>query len=190
MMEAFDWQALEEHLFARSREAILRFAREYPEARCSFFAYDANPIYGEFLVGFDTAEHSLQQAQEHEQQAMKRRNQMLTLPEAWRYAKYFSTDPVVTAYTPDVGFFAHSMYAHIQVSELDELSRSGAYPKGQETDDDYIEGNARIVLWKVIERLIASNAFSSLTLASPFRVGYQYHDEALVVLRILNWPRP
>jgi hypothetical protein len=32
----------------------------------------------------------------------------------------------------------------------------------------------------VIERLIANEAFNQLSLASPFRVGYQYHDEALV----------
>lgn len=189
-MEVFDWQAVEEELYARSREAILRFASEHPQARCSFFAYDANPIYGEFFVSFETAEHSLQQAQENEQRAMKRRNQMLGHPEAWRAARHFSSYPVVTEYNAHVGRFAHHMYDPIQVSELEELSASGAYPKGQETEDGYIEGNAHIVLWHVIERLIESSAFSPLTLASPFRVGYQFHDEALVVLRILNWPRP
>ena len=186
----FDWQALEEQLVEQSRETIRHFAAQYPDVTCSFFAYAVNPIYGEFLISFETAEHSLEQAQENEQEAIKRRNQMLTLPQAWRGAQYFSTHPVVTEYSPDTGLFAHPIYAHIQVSELDELSASGVYPRGGETEDDYIEGNARIVLWKVIERLIASDAFSPLTLASPFRVGYQVHDEALVVLRILNWPQP
>jgi hypothetical protein len=190
MVDVFDWQTLEEQLFERSREAILRFAREYPEARCSFFAYDANPIYGEFIICFETAENSLQQAQENEQEAIKSRNQMLSRPEAWRGAAYLSTNPPVKAYTPDVGLFAHPMYDQIRVRELDELSASDAYPKGLPQEDDYIEGNARIVLWKVIERLIASNAFSPLTLASPFQVGYQVHDDELVVLRILNWPQP
>lgn len=190
-MEAiFDWQALEEHLIEQSREAIRRFATEYPDVTCSFFAYDVNPIYGEFLVSFETAEHSLQTAQENEQEAIRRRNQMLTLPEAWRGAEYFSTHPVVIEYSPDVGLFAYPMYAQIKVYELDELSASGVYPTGLPTDDDYIEGNARIVLWKVIEQLITSDAFAPLALASPFRVGYQYHDEALTVLRILNWPQP
>lgn len=55
--------------------------------------------------------------------------------------------------------------------------------------DDYAEGNTRIVLWRVIERLIESNAFGQLPLASPFRLGYQMHDDALTVLRILNWPQ-
>jgi hypothetical protein len=186
-MVDFDWQALEGLLFKRSQEAILRFATEYPKAICSFFAYDTNPIYGEFFVSFETAKHSLQQAQENEQQAMKRRTQMLSHPWSWRGARHFSAYPAVMEYTPSVGLFAHHMYELIQVSELDELSRSGAYPKGHETDDDYIEGNARIVLWKVIERLIASDAFSPLSLTSPFRVGYQFHDETLIVLRILNW---
>lgn len=84
-MEAvFDGKTLEEHLIEQSREAIRRFATEYPDVTCSFFAYNVNPIYGEFLVSFDIAAPALEQVRENEQEAMKSRNQMLTLPEAWR----------------------------------------------------------------------------------------------------------
>lgn len=52
----FDWQALEDQLVEQSRQAILQFAAEYPDVTCSFFAYDANPIYGGFLLSFETSE--------------------------------------------------------------------------------------------------------------------------------------
>ncbi len=190
MVHFFDWQALDDQLVERSRQAIFQFATEYPNVTCSFFAYEANPIYGDFHMSFETYEHSLLEAQKNEQRAIARRTQMLSHERSWRSAKYFSTDPLVTDYSPSVGRFAHLMYAGFKVRELNDLSVSGQYPQGQKHQDDYIEGNVRIVLWKVIERLIANETFNQLTLASPFRVGYQYHDEALVVLRILNWPHP
>lgn len=65
---------------------------------------------------------------------------------------------------------------------------SGNYPGGNEGSDAYIEGNTRIILWRVLERLIAAHAFDALKLASPFRVGYQLSGDCLVVMRILNWP--
>ena len=115
MVSFFDWQALEDQLVERSRQAILRFATEYPDVTCSFFAYDANPIYGDFHMSFETYEHSLQEAQENEQRAIARRNQMLSHEWFWRSAKYFSTSPLVTDYSPDVGRFAHLMYVGLKV---------------------------------------------------------------------------
>jgi hypothetical protein len=41
----------------------------------------------------------------------------------------------------------------------------------------------------VIERLIGSDVLGRLQLAATFRLGYEMHDEALTVLRILNWPQ-
>lgn len=146
-----DWQDIENRLYEESKAGILRFAAEHPEVVCSFFAYDTNPIYGEFLLCFDTLENALTVAQQNEREAIQQRKKMLTLREAWRGAKYFSTHPAVTEYSPNVGLFAYHMYASIPMRELDELSASGDYPKGLQTDDDYIEGNACIGLWKVID---------------------------------------
>jgi hypothetical protein len=62
------------------------------------------------------------------------------------------------------------------------------YPIGLAHQDDFLESNVRLVLWRVAERLVADEAFKPLTLASPFIVGYEFHDGEDVVLRILNWP--
>ncbi len=188
MNSVFDWQTLEDQLVGRSRQALLQFATEYPEVTCSFFAYDVHPYAGDFLLSFESIEHSLKQAQEQEQWAIARRSEMLSREWSWRAAKYFSTAELVTDYNAEVEYFAYHLYADLHVEELNQLSASEEYPQGGETENNYIEGNIRIVLWKVIERLIASDSFSPLTLASPFRAGYQYFGEELIVLRILNWP--
>lgn len=183
-----DWQHIEHHLFEESKRIISAFAREYPEIVCSFFAFDADPCYGYFHVCFDSYENSVQAAKQNEQEAIDRRKNMLQGTTAWKHAKYFSSDPRVTDYSPDVGYFAHHMYQEVSFQEMEDLGRSDDYPQREEHEDDYLEGNTRIVLWKVIERLIADHAFDQLHLTSPFRVGYQLHDQELVVLRILNWP--
>ena len=186
----FDWQSLEDRLYEQSRAIILQFAAEHPDVTCSFFAYDTDPKEGYFLLGFDTYENSLEAAQENEQRAIERRNQMLVHEWSWRHARSMLNIPRLTNYSPAVSDFAYHMYAQIDFQELIDLSESGSYPqKDHDVEDDYIEGNTRIVLWKVIERLIANNVFDQLHLASPFYVGFALHeDDQTPPLRILNWP--
>ncbi len=186
----FDWQSLEDRLYEQSRAVIQQFAAEHPDVTCSFFAYDTDPKEGYFLLGFDTLENSLHMAQENEQRAIKRRNQMLTHEWSWRHARSFLHTPRLTDYSPDVSYFAYHMYAQLNFQELVDLSESDNYPQPHNNiEDDYIEGNTRIILWKVVERLIASNIFDQLHLSTPFHVGYALHeDDQTTVLRILNWP--
>ena len=54
--------------------------------------------------------------------------------------------------------------------------------------DDYLESNARLVLWRVTERLVEDDAFAVLKMASPFMIGYGIHDQEETILRFLNWP--
>ncbi len=189
MALTFDWQSLEDRLFKQSKALILQFAAEHPDVLCSFFAYDTNPAYGEFLPSFDSYENMLRMAQEDEQRAIAEREQMLRQEWSWRSAHYMLHS--VSDSSPDVSDFAYHIYAEIRIDELEALSVSGTYPqKNHEAEDDYINGNVRIVLWKVVERLIAAEAFAPLHLASPFRVGYQFHDDGhFIVLRLLNWPQ-
>lgn len=185
----FDWQSLEDRLYEQSRAVIQQFAAEHPAVTCSFFAYDTDPQEGYFLLGFDTLENSLRMAQENEQRAIKQRNEMLTQDWSWRTAHFMLQFPRVTDYSPDIGYFAYPTYAQIDFQELADLSESDNYPQRQNNiEDDYIDGNVQIVLWKVIERLIVDEAFAPLHLSAPFHVGYQLHTDGLVVLRILNWP--
>ena len=189
MASTFDWQSLEDRLFEQSKALILQFAAEHPDVVCSFFAYDTNPAYGEFLPSFDSNENMLRIAKEDEQRAIAMREQTLGQEWSWRSAHYVLHS--VRDSSPDVGSFAYHIYAEIRFPELEKLSWSGNYPQTTyESEDDYINGNVRIVLWKVVERLIAVEAFAPLCLASPFRVGYQFHDDGyFIVLRLLNWPQ-
>lgn len=185
----FNWQSLEDRLFEESRAVILRFAAEHPDVTCSFFAYDTNPAYGEIFPSFDSYENMLRTAQEEEQRLMARREKVLT--QEWSWESALSKTGSVSESSPSVGYFAYHIYAETRFPELEEFSMNGGYPEPPyEWQDSYIDGNVRIVLWKVVERLIAAEAFAPLRLASPFRIGYQFHDDGhFITLRILNWPR-
>jgi hypothetical protein len=185
----FDWQSLEDRLYEQSRAVIQQFAAEHPDVTCSFFAYETDPIEGYFMLGFDTYENALRMAQENEQRAIKQRNQMLTQEWSWRHARSMLQSPRLTDYSPDVSYFTYPTYVQLDFQELCDLFESENYPQpANSVEDDYIDGNVQIVLWKVMERLIASEAFAPLHLSAPFHVGYQLHTDGLVVLRILNWP--
>lgn len=129
-------------------------------------------------------------ARENEQRAIERRNRTLVNDWSWRTASSIFKTTRLTYYSPDISYFAYPTYARIDFAELVELSESESYPQpNHDFEDDYIEGNTRIVLWKVIERLIASHVFDHLHRASPFYIGYALHEDYQTPpLRILNWP--
>lgn len=183
-----NWLVIEDRLVALSDEAIARFGTEHPEEVCSFFAYDVDLPF--FLVSFDTPANAVHVAQRTEQEAIERRAKMLAPPTAWQGAEQFSLQPPVLDYSYSTGYFAYHAFGNVKIDELEDLEFAEEYPPREEWADDYAEGNTRIVLWRVIERLIERNAFRRLRLASPCRLGYQMHDHALTVLRILNWPHP
>ena len=182
-----NWRAIEERLVQFSQEALSTFATEHPTETCSFIAIAVDlPI---FLLSLDTPSNALRVAQQTEQEAVVQRAKMLSLPTAWQGARYFLTQPPVHEYSYDSSLFAFESYAHLKIDALEDLGFAEDYPR-HETGDDYAEGNTSIVLWRVIERLIAGDALRSLHLASPCRLGYHLHDDDLTVLRILNWPAP
>ncbi len=185
----FDWQSLEDRLYEQSKTIIQQFAAEHPDVICSFFAYETDPIEGYFMLGFDTYENALRMAQENEQRAIKQRNQMLTQDWSWSTAHFILQTPRLTDYSPDVSYFTYPTYVQLDFQELCDLFESDNYPQPPNSvEDNYIDGNVQIVLWKVVEQLIASEAFAPLHLSSPFYIGYQLHTGGLVILRILNWP--
>ena len=81
------------------------------------------------------------------------------------------------------GFIANTTFA-----DWTTFFDSESYPEQVPGEDDYLAGNTRIVLWKVLERLIQEQVFSQLNMAPLFRLGHQLYEKELVVLRILNWP--
>ena len=43
----------------------------------------------------------------------------------------------------------------------------------------------RVALARVCDRLVDGKAFAKLPISLPFGVGYQYHDEKMVVCRVI-----
>jgi hypothetical protein len=184
-----NWRQNADEIFDWSKAAINRFAREHRgEKICSLF-FDTDPEYGYVLIAFDTLENSLRSARSSERLARERRAQNLTGKLTWEWAKYQLSTPVLEVFNSDSGGFAYPEYDTLEFPAWQKLAKSGDYPRGEEHDNDYLEGNVRIVLWQVTERLIENRCFRSLTRASPFMIGYGIHDQESVILRILNWPK-
>ncbi len=184
------WKKAEDKLFKWSVAAIEKFASEHPDEEICFMSFDTDPIYGYVLLAFDTLENSIKSCRKREKFALETRIKNLTKDWSWTWAKFQLSSPVLNMFNTNAGDFKFQEFASIEFLEWQKLAESGKYPKGTENEDDYLESNVRILIWKVSERLIAKNCFHSLNLATPFMIGYAIHDQEEVILRILNWPQP
>jgi hypothetical protein len=186
---AGDWEASDRKLHKASVAAIKRFAREYPgRPVCCFFFDCDEPRYGLLSISLDTPEENIRAVKEMERFAIESRRKYLRSKGAWRWAKHQVSTPVLSPFNTNSGDFEFPEYADVEFPAWVKLAAKGNYPKGVEHEDDYLESNARLVMWRVAERLVAEDAFALLTLASPFLLGYSIHDQEEVILRMLNWP--
>lgn len=189
MVHALNWEEVEQTLFNGGQAALLRFATEHSDEICSFFAFAWMIVDGDFSVCLDTLSNARSRAREHEREAIESRKKILRGENAWRSARSLLTEPKIVTYAPAADLFAYAPYANIFLEDWEAFSNFESTPKSQAWEEGYLEGNTRLVLWRVLERLIDSDTFSHLRLSSPFHVGYQFHDQELVVLRILNWSK-
>jgi hypothetical protein len=51
-----------------------------------------------------------------------------------------------------------------------------------------LEGRVIVSLWRVVDRLVGAGAFDGLRKSSFFRIAFSFHDDEMIVLRVLNWP--
>jgi hypothetical protein len=187
---AEDWEASDRKLHKASVAAIKRFAREHPgQPVCCFFFDCDEPRYGHLSISLDTLENNIRTVKEVEQFALESRSENLRGGIPWRRAKYQLNYPVISPFNTNSGDFEFTEYADLQFPAWVKLAAKGNYPKRVEGEDDYLESNARLVIWRVAEQLVAEDAFAPLTLASPFLLGYSIHDQEEVILRLLNWPK-
>jgi hypothetical protein len=187
---ADDWEASDRKLHKASVAAIKRFAREHPgQPVCCFFFDCDEPRYGHLSISLDTPENNVRAVKELERYAVESRAKNLRGKITWEWAKYQLSTPVLSPFNTNSGDFEFPEFAEVEFPAWVKLAEKGNYPKGAEHEDDYLESNARLVMWRVAERLATENAFAPLTLASPFILGYSIHDQEEVILRLLNWPR-
>jgi hypothetical protein len=183
------WEASDRELHKASVAAIQRFAREHLGVAvcCCFFDCDS-PQYGHLSISFDTAANNARVVKDLERYAIEKRAEYLRGKLTWQWAKHQLGTPVLSPFNTNGGDFEFREFAEVKFPAWVELAEKGDYPKGAAHEDDYLESNARLVMWRVVEQLVAENAFAPLALASPFLVGYSLHDQEEVILRLLNWP--
>jgi len=185
----FDFAALEEHLMTGCRAVITQFAKEATASDpVTFFAIDSNPYYGEFLPSFDTVSTSLAWVRNNEADVLSGREWMkLRGKNAWLRTYEGAYRSSVPMFNVEVSEFTHHMFGNCKYSPLDALARSAPYKalNAPAKKDGWIEGHTRVTLARVCDRLVGESAFAKLPRSKPFGVGYQYHDEKMVVCRVI-----
>lgn len=189
-MKKHDWSSSDLILYEAALSAIQAFAKEHPKAEvCCFFFDCDDPEYGLLHISLDSIQHNIQSAKRLEQYAIERRDRNLKRADGWKSAKHGLVSPVLSPFNTNGGDFEFDCYRSVEFPVWRELGKSKDYPKSGKHEDDYLTSNARLVMWRVVERLVSEGRFSPLFLASPFMIGYSMHDEEEVILRIQNWPR-
>ena len=183
-----DWNEVEEKLYAESVAAIEAFAAQHPVEEVCYFAYDTDPQYGYILICFDTSENSVSEAKRSAERSIKLVEECFRHGWDWQMAKATMISAAELPFTNNSADFKYHGFWEVEFEGWEELAESEDYPVGDfEGADDYLEGNVALIFWKVFDRLIREGLFSGLRMASPFYVGYGFHDEDQVILRILNW---
>ena len=198
-----DWAADEQLLYSKCCEAIARFVAEHPDELCSFLAFDSEPCYGYVIIGLDTRENEVKESNRRQAYEVENRLAQFKQPTAWKNAHYYVAERQAYAHCESSGSFAYAQYENVAFEHWEEFSNSfyndlppedapeyaEAESKAIELSADYLTGHVILIFWRVIERLIAEGEINKLNLASPFRLGYNFHDQGLItVVRVINWP--
>jgi hypothetical protein len=188
-MKTHDWSNSDLILYEAANLAIIAFAEEHPNVEVCCFYFDCDdPEYGLLHISIDSIQHNMKSAKSLEQYAIKRRYR-LKGEDMWKEAKHGLVSPVLSPFNTNGGDFEFTCYRSVEFPAWRELAKSKDYPKSAKHEDNYLTSNARLVMWRVVERLLTESCFSPLVLASPFMIGYSMHDEEEAILRIENWPR-
>ena len=188
-MPIIDWNKAEQRAVTETINAVRDFAAEHSDEECCYFAFDSDPQYGYVLLCFDTTDNSRRSAQAREHSAVERRKQTLSGEQAWEYSSHFLRSPVLAPFGDDTGNFAFIGYRKLSFPDWDQFAQDPAYPAKKENCDDWLEGHFRVLVWKVVERLVAEGAFDCLRKSSPFMIGYGIHDQEMSIVRMINWKR-
>ncbi len=178
-----DWLAAEKTLFERSLVLIRQFAAEHPDELFASFAFTVDSVYAGVALNFDTLESSLAEAPRQERYPIKHRNQLFATEHGWQNARYSVSHHTCRVDGCNLrGSFKYDLAAFVELPIWeDHFNSSEECPE--------LEGRIIVSLWRVVDQLVSSGAFKGLRLASCFRVAFSFHDDEMIVLRILNWPR-
>ncbi len=105
----------------------------------------------------------------------------------WLFYKSAMISASILPFSNNTGDFKYSIFSKIIFEGWEEYSESDEYPQDEISGDDYLEAHLSVVFWKVFDKLIEENQFQKLKMASPFYLGFSFHDEDQLILRIINW---
>ncbi|MFN0197978.1 MAG: hypothetical protein ACKVT0_14630 [Planctomycetaceae bacterium] len=189
-MYAEIWKQSEEKLYNAAIRAIKNFCKEEPntEVRCFFFDSD-DVEYGRVGISIDSAANNFETSIDSITSAKKSRRSNLKGKITWQWAKYKLNCPPLEPFNTDSGDFDFGEFAEVIVPEWRKIAKKKDLPNSDDEDENYLEGNARLTMWRTLERLIKEHAFREMKTGSPFIVGFSLHDESPTTIDILNWPK-
>ncbi len=142
---------------------------------CTFSLYE-DCGNGKLAAAIDTYNNSLLQAKRREVQSTRALQHVRQLPDAADILTKFadSRDTRVLCYNPCFSSMKHVLYQNYYHELVEAGSSTGMVLER---------------LLTILEEIIASDTFKSLTISSPFRVGISLWEcEDMWVVKILNWP--
>jgi len=189
-MNERDWSADEDRLFEETVRAIERFARDRGDERCSFLAFDSDPERGHVMLAFDTVENALRAARVRYERELEAQRQASARDRGWQTAVYHARRARPALHAPNTGDFAYPDFATVRFPDWEQWAALDDDPAREPWQDDYLEGNVVLLFGRSIDRVLAAGVLDCLSRAAPFRIGFNFHDGDLCVLRITDWPEP
>ena len=184
-----DWMAIEEQVYDESLRDILAFAQTHQGVMLSCLAYHVVAYAGLLQLCFETPDHAVEIARRNEREAIMTRQRLLAPEYAWALASEVLRRFPITLCPHETGEFAYFVDTPIIIEGIDGVDFETEHPTLSQGAGAYIDGHLQLVLWKVIDRLVAADAFNNLSISSPFAIGYQLHSDALVIARMVNWSK-
>jgi len=180
-----DWSVASTRLVLACDEAVGRFAKEHPDACCSFLAMAVGSCFGEVVIAFDTLANGLARARRHEAMVVRSRNRTLATEFGWRNAGYHLNRSLIVSHAPSTAEFAHPDFGRTHFADWEPYFLDRGRPG--EADPT---GKVAMLLQGVANAVVERGLLRRLNLSSPFYVGGEFarEDLGLVVLRATNWP--
>jgi hypothetical protein len=193
MISNQDWLHFQQRLLDASREAIIRFASEYPEQEICYFCFDSEPYYGYVRLAINTTECSQDFARHWRKRHLDYRKKLYDEShDTWiKSSKYQMRSTSVAPFCNNPGDFFAIDCADIEFPEWQAYADSDEYPEHKYGDgsDDYLENRCSYMFWQVFESLSSENLFGELRLATPTYLGFVFHDdEQPTILDVINLP--
>ncbi len=185
-MKIEDWKRYKDELTVKVREAIEKFAIEYPSEEICYFALDSDPSYGYVLTCFNTTDSNCQfvkssrsRNNEYVQRLFEEKDYETTM---YTQIKSYS----IPTFCNNPGDFKYQGYTQIDFPEWQEYTESSEYAEPDEFEDDYLYRNLAKIMWQVLHELAIGQYLRHLNCASPCFVGFGFHDDEMIVVDALN----